>query len=231
MQSNIDSFFIAVEQQISKAETLEDDLHRRIILCTIIEALAKYAFPEIRGNGRRFKDFIDKYSMCRLTEKVSLGLLKLKVVSCINNEDASAEQLVNIDEADILLRDIECKLSNFIYLRKACEIEPSISELPNCSDKRLRKLIKETNFSSQMWGMRNSIIHEFKPPDNSSCISKKINCPYYHGFCGIETKVLYIPTEFIANIARCCAHSLKQSFISENIDPYERPHSDTGWYD
>jgi hypothetical protein len=187
-------------------------------LVSLLDALAKYANPGIRGNRKRFIKLIDDYSNWPFRDHISIPQLDLLIAfNCLSNECKELKgflksRLAKWPPSQIVRpeSDIEkCKLS------KLCRQY-------GCAEKVIHKCIEQCRYPSLLYKLRNYAVHEMRAPGEGIQLSNDNSTPYYHGMINSNTWELVIPTEVIISIIESSAGSLKQEFLKKDVNPYKR---------
>ena len=221
-EERIEYFFNAIKKIKENTDKIHPTILRYPIYFILLDVLSKYAFPNEKGVGKRCINFIDIYSNWEYKDYISILLLKdlLKVErgkECFkeNKEYEALEQKVN--EARYKWGQ---EWDHKIYSPKEADL--AIDEFKLFKRNRYWKLIKKCQYSSYIYQMRNSIIHNFAFPGLPNLFhDMDKQTPYY---CTLENSYkLCIPANLISILVEKCSSNLKDSIIQKinKTDPYK----------
>jgi len=225
VEENIKYFLNAIKKIKENADKINPVILRYPIYFILLDILAKYAFPNEKTVSKRFINFIDSYSNWEYKNYVSILLLKdlLKIErkkKCFkeNKEYEDLEEKVN--EArnkwgqGLQLysfygpKDADLTIEEFIFFKKS----------------RYWKLINKCRYSSCIYQIRNSIIHNFAFPGAPNLFHNRdvdMQTPYY---CTCENSYrLCIPAGFISMLVEKCSSNLKEKTMQKinKHDPHK----------
>ena len=221
-EEDINSFFGSVADRRAEIDKLPD-LFRRTLLLSLLDMLAKCAFPEVTGNRKRFVDVIDHYSAWKYKDYVSLTQLQYLLAE---------KHGVCLD----LKTEVESRLNKRTRsgIRRSSEEDPQVSDLSRFAQSECSKLIKKARYASLLWDMRNFAIHEFRPPGKGWALSSDNSTPYYHGLLDMDSGVrsweLYVSPEVISTIVASCVDNLKEEFQQKKRNPYNSFAFGSSWF-
>lgn len=223
-QQDIESFFKWVTDQIGEIDKLPNHF-RRILLVSLLDTLARCAYPAEKNNRNRFVNLIDSYSDWIDKDRVSLPQLRY----VLSGEPEAIE-------CRELLREVESRLSRWSYgkILRPEEADPLSKDLDRFKQGKCEKLIERVRYTSLLWTMRNFAVHEFRDPGQGWSISDDNTSPYYHGHLNGPSNQhsweLYIPCEVISMLVLSCSEGLKRYFERERLNPYDRFNFGSSWF-
>jgi len=222
VEERIEYFFNAIKKVKENTDKINPVILRYPIYFILLDVLTKYAFPNEKKVGDRFINFINSYSSWEYKNYVSILLLKelLKVESakkCFKENKEYDDLSKKVNEAR---NKWEQERVHKIYNPKEADLP--IEEFKLFERNRYWELIKKCRYSSCIYQMRNSIIHNFAfpgLPDIFHDVDQQT--PYY---CTFEnTYRLCIPAGIISILVEKCSSNLKEKTIEEinKYDPYK----------
>lgn len=93
---------------------------------------------------------------------------------------------------------------------------------------RERKLIQASQHYSLLYAYRNFLLHEFRSPD-LDFLQDSTDKPYYLLAQASPHLSLIYPLGFFIRLANNCLDSVREYWVSSQIDPYERLSGTQGW--
>lgn len=225
MEDKIDLFFKRVDSILTDIHQVQPKYFQRILFFPILETLAKVADPSIKKNGKRFNNFIEKYSDWEYIDRVSTIKLQKELLQKQDDDNCNGKRFD--DTCKCLLSITNSRISEWTNGRiyNAKEVDQTVADFSQFQSTDCIKCISKAKYQSILWNIRNYNIHELRNPGHGVPISDMNNEPYYHGFTdnyGIKSWELYISDEIIATLIEKCKNNLKKYLLKQNVNPYDR---------
>ena len=233
VQQDINSFFGWVTDQREKIDNYDLPHHRRILLLSLLDTLARCAFPK-HSNKKRFVCLIDCYSGWEHKDYVSLPQLRYLLHKTNECQDLKAE--------------VESRIRKWPKHRilRPDEADPLMGELDQFRQGKCgQSNIEKARYASLLWKMRNFAVHEFRTPGQGMPLSNDNSTPYYHG-CSVmgfqpdsgkpyilpesHSWELYIPPEVVSSLVLSCSDNLKRDFKQKGRNPYDSFNFGSSWF-
>ena len=201
---------------------------QRILLLSLLDALAQCAFPMEKGNKTRFVSLIDCYSHWQDKDRVSLlqmrYLLAKKSCDPFTHLKEEVERLIEKWPASRILRSEEA--------------DPLVAELAKFDADQCQKVINKCRYAAVLWDLRNFAVHEFRMPESFGMdFGIDNSTPYYHQATGLSadgkakerTWELYFPNHVISQIVSSCSTNLRADFQVKVVNPWNNFTSSSRW--
>jgi len=231
-----------IAHALSKGNHRFTAIHSNVLLCCILDRIAKAGAPHLDRIGDRFKAVVEQYADWADANRVSI-LHLARVLMSPNLPDAFNDVKRRVDH------DLGRKLpehQNQIFLTN----DPLLHEVENYwptnnngnfiqIDGFVPELLTHSNM---LWLYRNSMVHEYsKPGRGSESPFRREHNPYYQKlqtFIGItpqdtaiwhENWEMVYPTAFITDIVRKVLEGVCDDFRSQNTSPFSFYSEGTYW--
>lgn len=169
LEQKIDRFYEYFREQIEAAREVspanQQGIQRKVLYCTILDAMSKSILNKESSNRKRFTKFILDFSNWKQSSNISL--MHLTRLLEINNTDVSFENLRTWCFENFKKRFKKTK--RIIANRFGIDFDPSYSEVikrwPKDSNnfKKLSGLLPEyLQHVSLLYSYRNALIHEYR---------------------------------------------------------------------
>lgn len=243
--------FRMFNQEMIQTATCEDNLqhqgiHAKILLCAIIDSLAKSRFPDIKYNGERFKQLVEQ--CCEWPEHDRISLLHLNRALALDSSSPLFSDLKTWTEQEV---QKNLKLTHrIISVSTAITQEPSIDLAlefwPMDSENKPLKLRghipEKFQHLNLLWLYRNSLMHEYRSPGRASELGRaRKKEPYYQqvskiadlnqdtGFLFNSNWELVYPTFFFKSLAEKALNSVALYHLKQQTSPFE-VYSDSSYW-
>lgn len=234
VEEHIKYFLNAIKKIKENADEINPANLRYPIYFILLDVLAKYAFPNEEGGGKRFINLIDSYSNWEYRNYVSILLLKdlLK----IEREKKCFKENKEYEDLEKKVNEARNKWGQGLQLYSFYnpkEADLTIEEFKSFEGNRYWKLIKKCRYSSCIYQMRNGFIHDFAFPGAPNLFHNRDvdkQTPYY---CTCENSYrLCIPAGIISILVEKCSSNLKEKIMQETNkhDPYKIFKDMPGWF-
>jgi hypothetical protein len=219
----VEQFIGHFERQLSKIERAEDRTFRKILIVTLLGALARGRYPQERSDRRAFTSLIIDHSGWSDALLVTFPQLKLQ----IDWRTAKGEITgLNSDFRERLdARHAEWQRSlSFSEIRRS-RLDPRADDLRSTAPTRHEdRLLSSCNHANLLYDYRSTLVHEFREPGYPSEMIPDGTSPYYVGTTTIDSDEqvyeLVYPVQFLVSLVRDTILSLKSHYLENRIDPY-----------
>jgi len=209
--------------EIDKIERIDNRLYSKILIVTLIDALARARFPDMRRNHDRFVKMIDTCAQWKEANRVSLYQLGIKLSVDSSTCGNSLEQ------------EVSRRLSgwNLDVLPNIEEMDPwEIDLKPLLNSSVEGQLLNECRHLELFYTYRNHLVHEFREPGGALEFSDNPD-PHYHSLTHLDgsddTWELVYPAEFFLKTAKNCVTYLEIYLRDNYINPYSLYTFGTFW--
>jgi len=213
VHKKIDGYIEYFSEMLEKIGAVDERLFRKILYVSFLDCLSLCAYPDERGNRRRFVRFIDDFSGWEDSAKVSSWQLYL----ALKNEGLTNGKLFRT----VSNRVHSWQIGNEMSLSG----EPSFDEIVGltASDAE-RRLLEKTRFRELLYIYRNHLVHEVRQPRQGIEWADENDSPFFHSvdiLDGPMTWPLVFPPAFFERICRTALNGLKARLHEEQRNPYD----------
>lgn len=221
-------------------------INAKILLCSVIDSLAKSRFPDMHRNGARFIRTIEESASWPDCERISLLHLRRAMEVAPELPPVFAE----LEERTEQLLRHRLPISNRI-LSSRIQItnDPHIDEIitiwPCDKAGQMLKLdrisLQDLTHKGLLWQYRNSLVHEYRIPGRSSELGPRRNEPFYQQVSQIEDisseqgivftnrwELLY-PTGFFRQLVEQILDEVAKFHLANNTSPFA-PYSEGSYW-
>lgn len=245
----IEQFTVHFGQHIEAILRIEDapndTLYPRLLLTTLLDTLARVAYPaEGNASRRRYVKFVVLHSGWKDVERVSLLHLNRLLAKGSSPDFLSLKQwaegrlnmLLPIDPVPKLIRrpgETEKDISGDPTMAEVLSLWP---HGPNGALRIDRTRPEDLRHGSLLYQYRSHLVHEFRVPGNGWDV-KKTGTPFYQKFTQAvdflrpvaERWELVYPLEFLGKLCLDSLASLREFLISESRNPFEALKEGSFW--
>jgi hypothetical protein len=213
-------------------------IHSKVLLCSIIDSLAKSRFPEIKTNSQRFKQTIEELGGWAECDHISLLHLKRALDMQVGTSERFSD-LRNWTDSAMAAR---FKVSNRLFsVPVPIFRDPNPDEVNSCwpvSATGQREKIRDISFEMLqhkhlLWLYRNNLVHEYRIPGRGSELGLRDSQePCYRQVAQIESidcedrlvfsnrfELIY-PTAFFRTLAETVLHNVAQHHLGAGRNPF-----------
>ncbi|MDP4535594.1 hypothetical protein Q3O60_05300 [Alkalimonas collagenimarina] len=166
-------------------------VHAKILLCSIIDSLAKSRFPDKKTNGTRFQQTVKTSANWLDCDRISLLHLKRAIEIEQQNDVQFAD--LNTWAEDVISRNFatsESDLSARIDIAKDPMPEDVLALWPHDEMNQPIKLggssWDKLTHKNLLWQYRNSLMHEYRIPGRALEYNVKTSIPFYQQISQID---------------------------------------------
>ncbi|WP_156887670.1 hypothetical protein [Desulfotignum balticum] len=242
IESKIERFIQFYEEMIlgamAESNLRNQAIPSKVLLCTIIDSLAKSRFPEIKINSQRFKQTVEELGGWAECNHISLLHLKRALDMQVETSERFSD-LRNWTDSAIVAR---FKVSNrLLSVTMPVSRDPKPEEVNSCwpvSATGQREKIGDILFEMLqhkhlLWLYRNNLVHEYRIPGRGSELGLKDSQePCYRQVAQVESvdseaglvfsnrfELLY-PTAFFRTLAETVLHNVAQHHLGAETNPF-----------
>lgn len=250
-EEKVDRFIQFNQSMINAAVTdgnLRDQaIHAKVLLCAIIDSLAKSRFSNISSNGARFTQTVDECAEWPDSDRISLLHLKraLEVALTVPSEFSNLENW-----AGSAMQERFRVTNRLLSVRRQISEDPAPAEVlaiwpvdTSGCPKRLGDInFEKLQHKNLLWLYRNSLMHEYRIPGRGSELGvREVAEPFYQQVSQVEEICpqagliftnrweLVYPTEFFRRLAENILGNVAQYHRRENTSPFEAYSDGSYW--
>ena len=248
----VDRFIHFNQSMINAAVTdgnLRDQgIHAKVLLCAIIDSLAKSRFSNINQNGRRFMQTVEECGEWSDNDRISLLHLKraLEVTSSIPTEFSNLENY-----ATSRMQEKFQVTNRLLSVHKTISEDPSPTEIDaiwpvDASGSRIRLgdiSFEKLQHKNLLWLYRNSLMHEYRIPGQgveSGTLRERTEAFYQevsqveeissrNGLVFTNRWELVYPTMFFHRLSENILRNVSAHHRRENTSPFEAYSEGSYW--
>ncbi|AVK82469.1 hypothetical protein C3943_02355 [Lysinibacillus sp. B2A1] len=191
------------------------DNHKKILFLSLLETLAKGALGDsIKGNGNKFRFFVEEFCNWEDAKRVSLQQLYLFL-----KEKYTTEEKIKFKKQLAFVK------SNLLKYPSSTPVQfcfdPKLEEIKSICPSIAGKLNNFTHVSL-LWKLRNSLAHEFRGKDTPSLFND-LPYPHYEMYRLpdlTKTWIISYPIMFFNYLVNNAIENVKTYCQKENINPY-----------
>lgn len=216
MTEDIQEYIRYFRDQVPVIQAVASTLHRKVLCVTLMDAMSRGGFPDVRRHRERVTTFIDTCSGWPDKDRVSALQLKLTL-------EGEGQAVGGLYEA--VLDRVTGWMEGTIIRPDA---DSEISDLASLATQNQSRLLEHARYVQLLYTYRNHLVHEYREPGQGMEISNDPSTPYYHSVHG-EGWELVFPVGFFLEICRSCIDGLERYLLDEEINPYESYAFGTLW--
>ncbi len=193
------------------------EILKKILYCTIIDALSKSVFPDINHNKARFVKILIIFSEWVDGERISLPFLYNEILNSTNKYINPLRTYVGNE-----LNKWPVQTTAQIKLSRDSKIDsllPLIQHNDQSGKLSYKEMIEKFSHFNLLWEYRNCLVHEFRQPGYGHELEDD-DFPFYQGALGTDEIRLCYPVQFIANLIAPILKNLEKYFMNNQINPY-----------
>lgn len=211
----------------------EDNLLKKNLLVTIIDAISRVTSNPGTGNRERFTGIVSNFGGWADQSRVSAPHVEY-LLRKLNSPD--------YENARSYIKEIIGKNSDgrLVRLSDDPELEDCRKVWPVPVQERVLGQLSLLSFShlNLLYAHRNSLVHEFRDPGHGMEFSNDNSSPYYHGRTlfdgsdeiGQRSLELVYPMDFYFKLAETIIKNVEQYLIRNEINPYGSYQFGSSWH-
>jgi hypothetical protein len=214
-RADIEQYIDHFRTKHAELEQVEQRLHCKVLVVTMLDALARGRYPKARSR-ERFVKLIEDHSNWPHATAVSASQLAMM----LQQRGGAATCRVS-DEFVRRLHD-SCRRHKPSRI-DGLDIDPTSDELLSRHQHELR-LANEAKHSSLLYQYRCVLVHEYREPGYGFEFDKRELAPFYHeaeGESGTVRIELVYPAGWFLALVPPILDSLATYYVHENQNPYD----------
>ncbi len=225
--SNYIEYFQAQHKKISQ---VSERLHRKLLVVTLLSALAEGRYPSFSGDKEKFVKLIEEHSSWPDAARVSVTQLHMGIIALGTNLNGLTPSF---------LGEVSHRHNSWVKHHNPSAIvglenEPEPAEILSKSPtNEERKLVSKFTHSSLLYTYRCKLVHEFREPGHGFEFDESQAIPYYHAVTNTDhrntTTELVYPTEWFVQLPLPILTSLQEYYIRSNTNPYDSYRFGSPW--
>jgi hypothetical protein len=231
-ESAIESFFGYFEQEFHRALQVESRLHRKVLLATMLAALAEGRYPS-EDDKTKFTKLVNNYGDWPEGRNVSVEQLKYRIES-LRQRPLTGGGLTDEFVNGIESRHLQWQQELASSVIRAANLDPPMDRLLTKSPTNDEKAaLRESTHTFLLYQYRSGLVHEFREIGGGFELDERETKPYYMPTTYIddatEKAELTYPLGLLASITRAVLRNLKAWYLANDIDPYSRYRFGSSW--
>lgn len=195
---------------------------KKILLVTMLSALAVGRYPNTERDSQRFQDLIRDHSDWPDGYLLFMPELAGRITPCLRNR-LHSELLSRIEGNKALRTDVQASRISRAF-PSPCEV------LPDGASEHDKQFLERGSLLRLLYDYRNTLVHEFREPGHGFEFDTREREPYCHTVSdlndGPEKLELVYPIGFFDRLVDSVLRSLKYWYTEVGVNPYE--HYDFG---
>lgn len=231
LQDEIATYIGHFRTEHKKLFLLKERLHRKVLVVTIISALAEGRYPCISSDKAKFVKLIEAYSGWEDAASVSISQMEMQIEI---RGDATAVGLSEsfVNGLSRRAADWHDRCNRGDIPRLGIDPKPAdiLSQSPTQEEIEITEGAKH---SSLLYRYRCKLVHEFREPGHGFEFDERDTSPYYHSMTNLdddsETIELVYPTQWFLNLPLPILMGLKTYYIDTDTNPYDSYNFGSPW--
>lgn len=242
-----------IETAMMDCNRMDQGVHAKILLCSILDSLSKSAFPAIKENADRFKKAIVKFGAWHDADRASLLHIK-RLLEVVGDVPEQFQEPDKFKEFNKWVEDEFNKHFSFsgqlisvnLHLEKDVEFETLKNLWPSSSEGNFYKIGNvlpcKLKHKHLLWLYRNALVHEYRLPGKGAEISRSEDTkPYYQQLSSLtgfhsggeldfsQRWELVYPTGFFKSLASKVLDGVAAFHRDKGSNPFEA-YSDSSYW-
>lgn len=218
-KEEIDRYCSYFTEKLREISVIDNILFKKILFVTMLDTLARGAFPIITSNRKRFVEFIDKFADWQDKDRISLPQLSF----LLESETCSLLRKEVLERLETWKQGREIRLSD----------DAECDELLSFASNDEVDSVKKARHSALLYIYRNRLVHEFRKP-GYGIEHEGDEWPYYHSLTdsktNSETWELVYPSQFFVHIIESSLGNLTNYLLKGGINPYDSYDFSSIWH-
>ena len=200
-------------------------MEKKILLVTILAALAVGRYPNTQHDRKRFQELVSSHSDWPDGYRLFLPELAKRITTDLRYR-LHPELLKRIEGGKPPRTDVQTSRISREF--------PSLGEvLPGDASEHDKNFLVNGSLLHLLYEYRNTLVHEFREPGHGFEFDKREREPYFHPVSDLNGEVekleLVYPLGFFDRLVESVLFSLKNWYIDNGINPYERYDFGSPW--
>lgn len=233
LEDDIGQYIHHFQSEHDKLRKLPDKLHRKLLVVTMLGALAEGRYPKNRypkaRDAEKFVNLVEEHSEWVHATSVSASQLEMRIkkLGGANALGLSSDFIEKLRAADWRKPHNQSEIVGLGEDPKAEDV------LPTFPNKEERKLVDEVKHSSLLYRYRCTLVHEYREPGHGFEFDQSSSVPFYHTMMNMpdrhETTELVYPTNWFLELVPPILTRLKTYYIEERVNPYDSYEFGSPW--
>jgi hypothetical protein len=220
LQDGIDTYIGHFRSEAEGVQELRSDLHCKVLVVTMLDALARGRYPPVKGNQARFVNLVEEHSGWAHANLISASQLSMK----IENRGGPAACGVR-DEFVKRLRGGDWRRHRNSSDIDGIGTDPTFDDL-SPTTKEETALVNESKHSQLFYHYRCTLMHEYRQPGHGMEWGRREHkAPFYHSMSDSKGKrrwlELVYPTGWFLDLVPPVLNSLTTYYVDNGINPYD----------
>jgi hypothetical protein len=220
LQDHIETYIGHFRTEAKRVRRLRSDLHCKMLIVTMLDALARGRYPTEKKNQARFVKLVEEHLAWPHADFISAAQLALKI------DDRGGPTACDVtDEFVKRLRGGDWRRHrNSSDWGDSIGTDPTVDDL-SPTTKEEKALVNESRHSQLFYHYRCTLVHEYRQPGHGMEWGRRHKAPYYHSMSDSKGKrrwlELVYPTGWFLDLVPPVLKSLTTYYIDNGINPYD----------
>ena len=218
LQKDVAQYIAHFRAKHQKIRRLRDPLQRKLLIVTMLSALAEGRYPKVSGDKSKFVSLIENDSDWAHATFVSISQLEMM----LKKHGATGLSRDFVQEVSRLYTGWRKRHSPWAIVGLADDPKREDIFLAP-SNKEEAKLANAAKHSSLLYTYRCKLVHEFREPGHGMEMSEQ-DTPYYHSMMDSagqnRTMELVYPTTWFVGLVLPILARLEAHYVGAGINPY-----------
>ena len=223
LQDEISAYIRYFRSEHEKLLRIEERLHRKFLVVTMLSSLAEGRYPNVRGDQDKFVKLIETYSKWPDATSISVFQLEMQIKKLKDGPPSGLSRN--------FVEDISCRYADLHSPDRqgrilGLDIDPTLKDLlQKYLNKEDKKLVKGTKHSFLLYRYRCKLVHEYREPGHGFEFDQRRPSPYYHSsmnpYDQSATIELVYPTQWFLELPQTILAGLETHYINAGTNPYD----------
>jgi hypothetical protein len=227
LRADVERYIDHFRTEHGRIKTLNSALHRKLLVVTMLDALARGRNPD-KANEDRFIRLIEGHGVWPHATSVSAPQLAMMI------EDRGGPAACGVsDELFRRLCEGEWRRRNPAAI-DGLDRDPKLTDLLLTTPTKAElQLVTQAKHSSLLYAYRCTLVHEYREPGHGMEFDQRETAPYYHtmmhqGDLGETTELVY-PTGWFIELVPPILDSLAAYYVENERNPYDAYRFGSPW--
>lgn len=228
LQKNIATYIGHFRDQHEKILLVDERLHRKLLIVSMLSALAEGRYPDLNGDANKFVKLIEEYSDWEHATRLSISQLHMHIIKRGQTPPKLAKSFLNEVSR---LYEAWRKLRNPSASVDLGDDPCSADILPSSPTDEEKNLVKKVIHSSLLYKYRSKLVHEFREPGDGFEYDERDPTPYYHSVIDnlAPPKELVYPTKWFLDLPLPILTGLESYYVSSCTNPNDSYNFGSPW--
>jgi hypothetical protein len=227
LQDHIDTYIGHFRTEAKRVRRLRTDLYCKVLVATMLDALACGRYPNEKGNRVRFVKLVEEYLAWPHARLISASQLLMNI------EKRGGPGACGVsDEFVKRLRGGDWRRNRNSSDIDGIGTDPTVDDL-SPTTKEEKALVNEFRHSQRFYRYRCTLVHEHRKPGHGMEWGRRHKAPYYHSMSDSKGKKRWLelvyPTGWFLDLVPPVLKSLETYYTDNAINPYDSYEFGSPW--